>query len=108
MNPAVILQIFALVCSTAAIIYYLLAIKSRHSVIYNTENLERSQASRLRLIGKILALIAIIALLVSYSIIFTQIRNGRHIDHDIKDIVHSALVLIPMALIELVVDELID
>ena len=108
MNPAVVLQIFALLCSTTAIIFYLLAVKARHSPYYDNDKTGRSKSLQLKTWGKIFAILAIISLLISYSIIFTQIRNGRHVDADIKDIVHSAIVLLPMALIELVVDELIS
>ena len=108
MNPAIVLQFFALVCSTTAIIYYLLAVKARHSRYYDNDTIGRSESLRFKTWGKIFAIIAIISLLISYSIIFVQIRNGRHVDADVKDIIHSAIVLLPMSLIELVVDELIS
>ena len=104
MNSIIVLQIFALVCSTGAIVYYLMAIKNHHRPD-NTN--KRGLSNTYKKYGKILAIIAILSLIISYALIFKEIQRRVHVTQDLKDIIHSAAVLLPMSMIELITDELL-
>jgi NADH:ubiquinone oxidoreductase subunit 2 (subunit N) len=104
MNPVIILQIFALVCSAVAIIYYLMAVKVHHK---SDKTTKRGLSNTYKKYGKMFAIIAIVSLIISYAIIFKQIQHREHLTEDLKDVVHSAAVLLPMSLIELLVDQML-
>lgn len=104
MDAIIILQIFALVCSAAAILYYLMAIKAHHTSDNTTK---QGLSNTYKKYGKMFAIFAIVSLIISYSLIFKQIQQRVHVTQDLKDIIHSAAVLLPMSMIELITDELL-
>jgi len=104
MDATIILQIFALLCSAVAIAYYLMAIKTHHTADNSTK---KGLSNTYKKYGKMFAIFAIVALIISYALIFKQIEKRVHVTQDLKDIIHSAAVLLPMSMIELITDELL-